>query len=39
MFHVQAVSKMAPTTAAERQRKYRARLKSDPERREKLPAE
>ncbi|KAL7857118.1 hypothetical protein SRHO_G00160170 [Serrasalmus rhombeus] len=26
---------MAPTTAAERQRKYRARLKSDPERREK----
>ena len=26
---------MAPTTAAERQRKYRAHLKSDPERREK----
>lgn len=25
---------MAPTTAAERQRKYRARLKADPERRE-----
>lgn len=26
---------IAPTTAAERQRQYRARLKADPERREK----
>lgn len=34
MFHVKDASKMAPTTAAERQRKYRERLKADPERRE-----
>ncbi|XP_050956961.1 uncharacterized protein LOC127157745 isoform X2 [Labeo rohita] len=31
---LQNASKMAPTTAAERQRKYRERLKADPERRE-----
>lgn len=34
MFHVKDASKMAPTTPAERQRKYRERLKADSERRE-----
>lgn len=33
MFHVENASKMAPTTVAERQRKYRERLKAYPERR------